>query len=274
MHLAVVACGDRLEETLTMVKSAVLLSDGGLRLHVFAEEQLHPGFRDTLPQRPRRRVEESSSSPAPPRDSSCPGCGRCWGASTRRSWPHAAPEHEEPARRLVHRFARHPYYGATASNSGVMLMNLTRIRSAYFKNDMTSVGLRWEELLMPLLQKYKLNITWGDQDLLNIIFHHNPGLNYFGVLTLGQQKYPFGADPVAALLAPLDAALRNAGHTYCGKARAALTGALARSLDRVRADVPPSPTPTPPPPPTPPTPPPPPPPTPHTPPPPPTPRAT
>lgn len=40
---------------------------------------------------------------------------------------------------------------------------------------MTSVGLRWEELLMPLLQKYKLNITWGDQDLLNIIFHHNPG---------------------------------------------------------------------------------------------------
>ena len=29
---------------------------------------------------------------------------------------------------------------------------------------------------MPLLQKYKLNITWGDQDLLNIIFHYNPGL--------------------------------------------------------------------------------------------------
>lgn len=28
---------------------------------------------------------------------------------------------------------------------------------------------------MPLLKKYKLNITWGDQDLLNIIFSHNPG---------------------------------------------------------------------------------------------------
>lgn len=41
---------------------------------------------------------------------------------------------------------------------------------------MTAVPLRWEELLMPLLQKYKLNITWGDQDLLNIIFHHNPGM--------------------------------------------------------------------------------------------------
>lgn len=27
---------------------------------------------------------------------------------------------------------------------------------------------------MPLLKKYKLNITWGDQDLLNIVFSHNP----------------------------------------------------------------------------------------------------
>lgn len=44
-----------------------------------------------------------------------------------------------------------------------------------FQNDMTTVVLKWEEMLMPLLQKYKLNITWGDQDLLNIIFHHNPG---------------------------------------------------------------------------------------------------
>lgn len=34
---------------------------------------------------------------------------------------------------------------------------------------------------MPLLQKYKLNITWGDQDLLNIIFHHNPGKCLYGI---------------------------------------------------------------------------------------------
>lgn len=40
---------------------------------------------------------------------------------------------------------------------------------------MTSVRLRWAEILMPLLKKYKLNITWGDQDLLNIMFFHNPG---------------------------------------------------------------------------------------------------
>ncbi|KAL8221357.1 UNVERIFIED_CONTAM: Glucoside xylosyltransferase 1 [Gekko kuhli] len=42
------------------------------------------------------------------------------------------------------------------------------------KNDMTTARLRWEEILMPLLKKYKLNITWGDQDLLNIMFFHNP----------------------------------------------------------------------------------------------------
>lgn len=45
----------------------------------------------------------------------------------------------------------------------------------FSQNDMTTAVLKWEEILMPLLQKYKLNITWGDQDLLNIIFHHNPG---------------------------------------------------------------------------------------------------
>lgn len=47
------------------------------------------------------------------------------------------------------------------------------------QNDMTAAGLRWEEILLPLLQKYKLNITWGDQDLLNIIFSHNPGMHSY-----------------------------------------------------------------------------------------------
>ncbi|KAF4114712.1 glucoside xylosyltransferase 1 [Onychostoma macrolepis] len=85
-----------------------------------------------------------------------------------------APEHEEPRIAWYSRFSRHPYHGKTGINSGVMLMNLTRMRMTQFKNDMTSVDLHWDELLMPLLQKYKLNITWGDQDLINIIFHYNP----------------------------------------------------------------------------------------------------
>lgn len=51
------------------------------------------------------------------------------------------------------------------------------------QNDMTRVSLHWNELLMPLLQKYKLNITWGDQDLINIIFHYNPGRHFLHEVT-------------------------------------------------------------------------------------------
>lgn len=44
-----------------------------------------------------------------------------------------APEHEEPRIGWYSRFSRHPYYGKTGINSGVMLMNLTRMRMAQFK---------------------------------------------------------------------------------------------------------------------------------------------
>ena len=52
---------------------------------------------------------------------------------------------------------------------------MSQIREAKFKNDLQKQTLDWQEMLLPLYKKYKLNITWGDQDLLNIIFHHNPG---------------------------------------------------------------------------------------------------
>lgn len=44
-----------------------------------------------------------------------------------------APEHEIPKIGWYSRFARHPFYGKTGVNSGVMLMNLTRIRNTLFK---------------------------------------------------------------------------------------------------------------------------------------------
>ncbi|XP_054656338.1 glucoside xylosyltransferase 1 isoform X3 [Dunckerocampus dactyliophorus] len=216
IHLAVVACGERLEETLNMLKSAVLFSVKHLQLHIFAEDQLHVDFVEVLESWPafiRSRFNYTVYPISFPSENAAE-----WKklfkpcASQRlflplilkdvdslvyvdsdilflqpvdRLWAYlshfnalqlaaVAPEHEEPRIAWYNRFARHPYYGKTGINSGVMLMNLTRMRNVFFKNDMTSVGLRWEELLMPLLQKYKLNITWGDQDLLNIIFHYNP----------------------------------------------------------------------------------------------------
>ncbi|KAM8907940.1 glucoside xylosyltransferase 1-like [Spinachia spinachia] len=216
MHLAVVACGERLQETLTMIKSAVLFSIKPLQLHIFAEDQLHASFVGALESWPgfiRCRFNYTVYSISFPSENAAEWkrlfkpCAsqrlflplilkdvdsavyvdsdilflqpvdRLWAFLSQFNSSQLAamaPEHEEPRIAWYNRFARHPFYGRTGINSGVMLMNMTRMRNVYFKNDMTAVGLRWEELLMPLLQKYKLNITWGDQDLLNIIFHHNP----------------------------------------------------------------------------------------------------
>ena len=75
-----------------------------------------------------------------------------------------APEGEVPAIGWYNRFARHPYYGALGVNSGVMLMNLTRMRR-----------VRWNDDIYPIFKQYRYDITWGDQDILNILFHFKPG---------------------------------------------------------------------------------------------------
>ncbi|XP_012735864.2 glucoside xylosyltransferase 1 isoform X1 [Fundulus heteroclitus] len=215
-HLAVVACGPRLEETLTMLKSAVLFSNKPLHFYIFAEDELHGSFRKALELWPVTIQAKFTFSIYPimfPEENASewkklfkPCASQrlflplllkqvdsllyvdtdilflrpvedIWGLLSQFNGSQLAamaPEHEEPRIGWYNRFARHPYYGKTGVNSGVMLMNMTRIRQKFFKNDMTAVALQWEEILMPLLQKYKLNITWGDQDLLNIIFHHNP----------------------------------------------------------------------------------------------------
>ncbi|XP_032997103.1 glucoside xylosyltransferase 2 isoform X2 [Lacerta agilis] len=176
MHLAVVACGDRLEETLTMLKSAVLFSYRKLKFHIFAEDSLKPEFerKTILKDVDSLLYVDTDVLFLRPIDD-------IWGflrAFNSTQLAAMAPEHEIPKIGWYSRFARHPYYGVTGVNSGVMLMNLTRIRNAQFKNSMIPTGLTWEEMLYPLYQKYKNYITWGDQDLLNIIFYFNPECLY------------------------------------------------------------------------------------------------
>ena len=50
IHIAVVACGERLQETLTMIKSALLFNHSKelLRFLIFAESHLIAGFREKL----------------------------------------------------------------------------------------------------------------------------------------------------------------------------------------------------------------------------------
>lgn len=216
MHLAVVACGSRLDETLTMVKSALLFSLKRITFHIFAEDPLAPQFEERLNQWPRAVSSKFQYRIYPITFSV--GNADEWKklfkpcAAQRLFLPvilkdvdsllyvdtdvlflrpmddiwsllksfnstqlaAMAPEHEVPKIGWYSRFARHPFYGVTGVNSGVMLMNLTRIRSTMFKNSMIPSGLSWEDILHPLYQKYKNHITWGDQDLLNIIFHYNP----------------------------------------------------------------------------------------------------
>lgn len=55
-----------------------------------------------------------------------------------------------------------------------MLMNLTKMRE-----------FKWVDYMGPILTKFKLNLTWGDQDIINIIFHYHPGtLIYIGKFLL------------------------------------------------------------------------------------------
>ncbi|XP_030425319.1 glucoside xylosyltransferase 2 isoform X2 [Gopherus evgoodei] len=220
MHLAVVACGNRLEETLIMLKSAVLFSYRKLKFHIFAEDSLKPEFEKKLREWPSSYTKKFDYNIYPIAFSV--GNAQEWKklfkpcAAQRLFLPvilkdvdsllyvdtdvlflrpiddiwrflkefnstqlaAMAPEHEIPKIGWYSRFARHPYYGTTGVNSGVMLMNLTRIRNTQFKNSMIPAGLMWEEMLYPLYQKYKNYITWGDQDLLNIIFYFNPECLY------------------------------------------------------------------------------------------------
>lgn len=44
-----------------------------------------------------------------------------------------------------------------------MLMNFTKMRE-----------IKWEQQLLPIYEKYNLNLVFGDQDILNIYFHFHP----------------------------------------------------------------------------------------------------
>jgi len=77
-----------------------------------------------------------------------------------------AYESEDFSNNWYYRFAKHPYYGSYGLNSGIMLMNLTRMRQ-----------FGWIEKLEPTLIKYKNKIVWGDQDIINILFHYNTGMS-------------------------------------------------------------------------------------------------
>ncbi|RVE50086.1 hypothetical protein evm_005292 [Chilo suppressalis] len=101
------------------------------------------------------------------------------------------------------RFAKHPFYGKYGLNSGVMLMNLTRMRN-----------FGWVDYVTPIMLKWKLYIPWGDQDIINIIFHYHTD----AVLVLSC-RYNYRADQCMYGDACADATARGV-HLLHGSRRA------------------------------------------------------
>ncbi|XP_064477505.1 glucoside xylosyltransferase 1-like [Ornithodoros turicata] len=200
--LAVVTCGDRLNLTLMNVKSVVAFSRGPLHMLLFAD----PPNMDFLlkelskwPRKVRQRVTVEVRPVTFPKDRSKKWKGLFKPCASQRLFlprllPEVdaliyvdadilflrpiedlwdifnqmnssqiaglTPETEDYTTNWYTRFARHPYVRPLGVNSGVMLMNLTRMRQ-----------FNWDSRLEPVLLKYERYISWGDQDLINIIFH-------------------------------------------------------------------------------------------------------
>nr|CAH7721528.1 unnamed protein product [Callosobruchus chinensis] len=219
--VAVVACGDRLHETLNMLKSALMFSQTKLNFIVVAEDRLIDSFNEKLGEWKTFMNGGFTYHVLPltfPTDNPLEWKNLFKPCAAQRLflpnilkdvdsilymdsdtlfltpvetvWEHfhkfnatqmaaLVPEHEDPNVGWYNRFAKHPYYGKlgvqgliyetflTGVNSGVMLMNLTRMRA-----------FQWKEYVVPIYKKYKLKITWGDQDIINIIFHYHPDKLY------------------------------------------------------------------------------------------------
>ncbi|RXG60155.1 Glucoside xylosyltransferase 2 [Armadillidium vulgare] len=208
--LSVVCCLDRFEETYTMIKSAIMLTKSNLIIEIFTEEETMPLFNaleSKWPQHIRKRVKMKLNPAVYPvgvQDKTWRNLFRkC--ASIRlflpsllkyvdsviyvdtdvlflapldELWSHfkhmnasqmvaLAPEHEDPATGWYNRFAKHPYYGKLGVNSGVMLMNLTRLRN-----------FGWVDYMAPIEKEFHSKISWGDQDIINIVFHYHPDKLY------------------------------------------------------------------------------------------------
>ncbi|KAJ8050720.1 Glucoside xylosyltransferase 2 [Holothuria leucospilota] len=71
-----------------------------------------------------------------------------------------SPAHENPADGWYNRNARQPYYGKLGLDSGVMLLNLTKMRE-----------FKWSKRLVPIYKQYKDKIERGDQDLINVALY-------------------------------------------------------------------------------------------------------
>ncbi|CAF0933505.1 unnamed protein product [Adineta steineri] len=215
IHLTIVVCGYRLDEALNALKSSLIFTPSPLIFHIFTEDHLRAEFLRKIdlewPVEYQSKfqiefypIQFTRGNDEQWRTLFKPCCTQrlfipdvlknidsviyvdtdtLFLSNVRSLWrlfrkfnstqlAALTAEHEDPSMGWYNRFARHPYYGAMGLNSGVMLMNLTRMRQV----DMISK-------IMDIFDEYHMNITWGDQCLLNIYFNYYP-----------EQIYEFSCD--------------------------------------------------------------------------------
>lgn len=61
------------------------------------------------------------------------------------------------------KYARHPFYGKHGLNSGIALMNLTKMRE-----------VDWEKKVVAIFEQYQSSLLYPDQDIINIYFYYHP----------------------------------------------------------------------------------------------------
>ncbi|CDW60254.1 glucoside xylosyltransferase 1, partial [Trichuris trichiura] len=202
VHLAVVVCKERYDEALTMIKSAIMFGVSPMHLHIFTDETRKEHIMNEVEGYIRARAWRKLKmniykiqypqgqetlwaelfKPCSSQRLFIPDIltnvdavlyvdidviflrpvediWQLFKRFTAKQMIGVAPESEEKGTNWYTKFAMHPFLKPYGVNTGVMLMNLTRMRA-----------FSWTTHLYPLLEKYKYNITWGDQDLINILF--------------------------------------------------------------------------------------------------------
>ncbi|GFR90840.1 glucoside xylosyltransferase 1-like [Elysia marginata] len=253
IHLCVVVCGTRSQETITMLKSASMVTPLNVTLvfHIFAEPEIQKFFQielDAWPFVQRTRLSYHIYNVTFPDSSTTNAWKKLFKpcASQRLFLPNLlrsvqrliyvdtdtvfleslahlwsmfddfnstqlaglVGEAEAGFAAWYNRFANHPYYGKYGLNSGVMLMDLERLRHTSWLSDMQR-----------LFHQYRLSLPWGDQDLINIYFAFHPdgttGMITAATIAIVCQRrkvYRFGDDLEFNFLKNLEEDLRAEKH--------------------------------------------------------------
>ncbi|RWS11456.1 Glucoside xylosyltransferase 1-like protein [Dinothrombium tinctorium] len=298
MKIAIVVCENRFEQTVISIKSAIIFTNKTLLFVVFADEQNKRKLTHFITEIPNNLMKRIMfeihliSFPNSKWKSLFKTCAsqrlflptllnqtdsviyvdndvlfltsveKLWNFFTEMSESQIAamtPEQEDYSIGWYNRFAKHPYVEPLGVNSGVMLMNLTRMRN-----------IEWASYLPSILDKYDSEIVWGDQDIINIYFHShkdqllvipcewnfrpdhciysevcktakvggaqllhgnrdsfiNDKLPVFKIIFNAIKEYEFNSEIRANLLLPLIKQLQIMQHTSCGKSYATIIKSL------------------------------------------------